>query len=88
MPSLIHECGAAWVMQSIARARRPGFVLDDWDDTMFMPRLLEMLLARLSRYFLCSLASFRGSAVALDMRCGVGHMDMAPGVCLWKAFPM
>jgi len=50
--------------------------------------VLEMLLARLSQYILCSLASFRGSAVVLDMRCGVGHMDMAPGVCLWKAFPM
>ena len=50
--------------------------------------LLEMLLARLSQYFLCSLASFQGSAVVLDMHCEVGHMDMAPGVCLWKAFPM
>ena len=50
-----------------------------------LPHLLEMLLARLSRYLLCSLASFRGSA---GMRRGVGHMDMAPGMCLWKAFPM
>jgi len=47
-----------------------------------------MLLARLSRYLVCFLASFRGSAMVLDMHCGVGHMDMAPGVCLWKAYPM
>jgi len=42
--------------------------------------MLEMLLARLSRYLLCSLASFRGSAVALDMRCGVRHGIWLPGV--------
>ena len=52
------------------------------------PVVLEMLLARLSRYLLCSLASFRGSAVALDMRCGVRHIGYGFRECLWKAFLM
>jgi len=42
--------------------------------------LLEMLLARLSRYLLCSLASFRGSAVES------GIWDMASGRVCGKHF--
>ena len=61
----------------------PGWYAQILQVQDLVPSLLEMLLARLSRYLLCSLASFRGSA---GMRRGVGHMDMASGRVCGKHF--